>query len=227
MCVAWSPANYFLVPAKAFAHGVMSLAQRCFWPCSTEEPGHILASASNGIIFVLSSILAWVLRDHGEFFDERHAYQACGSQNLSVQDDCFRKEVVLRIKSGSFVYFFLQLIAICGALALAGDREKEGALVKTHGGVHKALQFAKHVCTSKAAWIRKSALKAFKDEVIGIDRGCIQLYIRLACRASAQAICIADSMSSSDPASHHGHKHSQERLHSAAWHGRHVVTTLR
>ncbi|KAF5184397.1 Serinc-domain containing serine and sphingolipid biosynthesis protein [Thalictrum thalictroides] len=97
------PINLELVPIKESPENVS-------WKnfeCSTERKKSLQPRYVYGLIFLLTNILAWLIRDYGhKIFPKLHYLKACGVGGL----ECSHTNGVLRVSLG--IFLLLQLVSV-------------------------------------------------------------------------------------------------------------------
>ncbi|XP_058111447.1 uncharacterized protein LOC131254744 [Magnolia sinica] len=89
----------------------------CSQFCTGPNPG--MARYVYGLIFLLTNLLAWAVRDYGQnFLSELKRLQGCQGGR-----DCLGTEGVLRVSLGCFVYYFIMFLSTAGAKKLNGARD--------------------------------------------------------------------------------------------------------
>lgn len=85
-----------------------SLEQKNLVDYSAERKKSLRARYSYGIIFLVTNLIAWFIRDYGQrLLPELHYLKACGPRG----HDCFRTLGVLRVSLGCFIFFFLMFLS--------------------------------------------------------------------------------------------------------------------
>ncbi|KAK2997930.1 hypothetical protein RJ639_026562 [Escallonia herrerae] len=83
--------------------------------CSINRKKSLRARFSYGIIFLLTNLIAWCVRDYGQKVSSQlHYLKACGTEG----HDCFRTMGVLRVSLGCFIFFFIMFLATCNTRKL-------------------------------------------------------------------------------------------------------------
>jgi hypothetical protein len=72
----------------------------CCLPSGAECVGHAIANVVYSLIFTISVIRGWILRDRGNIFDNVAAFGQCENREFKT-GACFRKEAVLRVSDFS------------------------------------------------------------------------------------------------------------------------------
>ncbi|KAL1806372.1 hypothetical protein ACET3Z_029440 [Daucus carota] len=84
------------------------LAQQKSIECLVKRKKSQRARYSYGIIFLLTNLIAWAVRDYGQIvFSDLHYVKACGIEGRS----CYQKMGVLRVSLGCFMFFFIMFLA--------------------------------------------------------------------------------------------------------------------
>ncbi|XP_050239134.1 uncharacterized protein LOC126688478 isoform X1 [Quercus robur] len=85
-----------------------SLEQKNLVDYSAERKKSLQARYSYGIIFLVTNLIAWFIRDYGQrLLPQLHYLKACGTGG----HDCFRTLGVLRVSLGCFIFFFLMFLS--------------------------------------------------------------------------------------------------------------------
>ncbi|GMY26908.1 probable serine incorporator [Fagus crenata] len=85
-----------------------SLEQKNLVDYSAERKKSLRARYSYGIIFLVTNLIAWFIRDYGQrLLPQLHYLKACGPGG----HDCFRTLGVLRVSLGCFIFFFLMFLS--------------------------------------------------------------------------------------------------------------------
>ncbi|KAM3708450.1 hypothetical protein ACJW31_02G097500 [Castanea mollissima] len=85
-----------------------SLEQKNLIDYSAERKKSLQARYSYGIIFLVTNLIAWFIRDYGQrLLPQLHYLKACGTGG----HDCFRTLGVLRVSLGCFIFFFLMFLS--------------------------------------------------------------------------------------------------------------------
>nr|XP_023886276.1 serine incorporator 3-like [Quercus suber] len=85
-----------------------SLEQKNLVDYSAERKKSLQARYSYGIIFLVTNLIAWFIRDYGQRLLPQLQYlKACGTGG----HDCFRTLGVLRVSLGCFIFFFLMFLS--------------------------------------------------------------------------------------------------------------------
>ena len=104
-------------------------------PCSASDSGYVAASVLYLVFFVVSIVLAWVLRDEDDAVDVLGSDARC-EQALDLPGlSCFRKEAVLRVSTGSIIYLLAQLLAVICA-RIIGRANLVASVSLAHAGAH-------------------------------------------------------------------------------------------
>ncbi|KAK9288179.1 hypothetical protein L1049_016628 [Liquidambar formosana] len=78
--------------------------------CLAQRKKSLRARYTYGIIFLLTNLCAWFVRDYGQrVFPHLHNLQACGIGG----HDCFRTMGVLRVSLGCFIFFLIMFLTTC------------------------------------------------------------------------------------------------------------------
>ncbi|PIA36115.1 hypothetical protein AQUCO_03400194v1 [Aquilegia coerulea] len=97
------PRNSEVVPVKESS---VNAAWKNF-ECSTERKKSLQARYVYGFIFLLTNLLAWLIRDYGhKIFPKLYYLKACGVDGL----ECSRTNGVLRVSLGCCIFFFLMFL---------------------------------------------------------------------------------------------------------------------
>ncbi|KAL6194641.1 hypothetical protein ACLB2K_035722 [Fragaria x ananassa] len=87
----------------------VSLEQRRF-DHLPERKKALRARYAYGIIFLITNLCAWFVRDYGQrVLPELHYLKSCGHGG----SDCFHTQGVLRVSLGCFIFFFLMFLTTC------------------------------------------------------------------------------------------------------------------
>ena len=100
------------------------------------EPGHVgstVATAVYVVFFIATTVLAWTLRD-AEGDDAPVDETAC--EKALPGRSCFRKEAVLRVTTGSIIFYLIQLVCVLTARVIGACQHQalSRAVTLAHGG---------------------------------------------------------------------------------------------
>ncbi|KAG8369736.1 hypothetical protein BUALT_Bualt14G0044800 [Buddleja alternifolia] len=83
--------------------------------CSARKKKSLRARYAYGVIFLLTNVIAWLLRDYGERILQMLPYsKACGAE----ERECYHTMGVLRVSLGCFIFFFLMFVTTCNTRKL-------------------------------------------------------------------------------------------------------------
>jgi hypothetical protein len=111
------------------------LKTRLFWPSCSKDIGYTIANVFYILCFISSTVIAWVLREHGDAvasLSSRSKNCREGNED-STSGRCFRKEAVLRVACGTIFFVLLQLLLVLSVrLRHHSNLAKETCIA--HGG---------------------------------------------------------------------------------------------
>ncbi|KAL5784455.1 hypothetical protein ACOSQ2_006847 [Xanthoceras sorbifolium] len=87
--------------------------------CSAEKRKSLRSRYLYGIIFLVTNLSAWFIRDYAQkALPQLHYIKACGPGGR----DCFHTLGVLRVSLGCFIFFFLMFLSTCNTRKLYESR---------------------------------------------------------------------------------------------------------
>jgi hypothetical protein len=117
------------------------LKSRLLWPSCPKDIGYTAANIFYVLAFVVSTAIAWVLREHGDGLAPLSSrFKMCGGgREEATRARCFRKEAVLRVACGTIFSVLLQLLLVLSArMRRSSDLVQQTCVA--HCGTSTALQ---------------------------------------------------------------------------------------